>query len=187
MAASVWTAAPASAATVTTTITCDGSNNLVASTCLVVVSSFDTLAVVNSATGGTLLRTQTPQGVSGSFTVANSATENYTTAPGSFTFTSQGGLCLNDTVTIALYSGGGSGGGSSSSGSGLTPAPIVQQFGKPASGTCEAAAPVTLNWGGAGSDGWGESWAQWMNNGNGGAVCTRTLVYSNNLGAWTVA
>ena len=73
-----------------------------------------------------------------------------------------------------------------SSGGGDTPPPVVQQFGKPASGTCDAAAPVTLNWGGAGSGGWGESWAQWMNSGNGGAVCTRTLVYSNNLGSWTV-
>ena len=25
-----------------------------------------------------------------------------------------------------------------------------------------------------------------MNNGNGGAVCTRTLVYNDGLGAWTV-
>ena len=73
-----------------------------------------------------------------------------------------------------------------SSDSGQVPPPVVQQFGKPASGTCDAAAPVTLNWGGAGSGGWGESWAQWVNGGKGGAVCTRTLVYSNNLGAWTV-
>ena len=71
-------------------------------------------------------------------------------------------------------------------GGGETPPPVVQQFGKPASGTCDAAAPVTLNWGGAGSGGWGESWAQWMNGGLGGGVCTRTLVFNTNLGAWTV-
>jgi len=73
-----------------------------------------------------------------------------------------------------------------SSGGGETPPPVVQQFGKPVAGTCDAAAPVTLNWGGAGSGGWGESWAQWMNSGNGGAVCTRMLVYSSSRGAWSV-
>jgi hypothetical protein len=70
--------------------------------------------------------------------------------------------------------------------SGPTPPPVLQQFGMPESGTCDAAAPIVLNWGGAGSGGWGTSWAQWMNGGNGGAVCTRTLVYSNALGYWAV-
>ena len=64
--------------------------------------------------------------------------------------------------------------------------PVMQQFGMPSSGTCDAAAPVMLNWGGAGSGGWGNSWAQWANGGNGGAVCTRTLVYSNAAGRWIV-
>jgi hypothetical protein len=70
--------------------------------------------------------------------------------------------------------------------SGPTPPPVMQQFGMPVSGTCEAAAPIVLNWGGAGSGGWGNSWAQWMNGGSGGAVCTRTLVYSDALGRWIV-
>jgi len=70
--------------------------------------------------------------------------------------------------------------------SGPTPPPVMQQFGMPASGTCDAAAPIVLNWGGAGSGGWGNSWAEWMNGGRGGAVCTRTLVYSNDLGHWIV-
>jgi hypothetical protein len=70
--------------------------------------------------------------------------------------------------------------------SGPTPPPVMQQFGMPSSGTCDAAAPVMLNWGGAGSGGWGNSWAQWANGGNGGAVCTRTLVYSNAVGHWIV-
>ena len=69
--------------------------------------------------------------------------------------------------------------------SGGTP-PVMQQFGMPSSGTCDAAAPVMLNWGGAGSGGWGNSWAQWANGGNGGPVCTRTLVYSNAAGRWIV-
>lgn len=70
--------------------------------------------------------------------------------------------------------------------SGETPPPVLQQFGMPTSGTCDAAAPIVLNWGGAGSGGWGNSWAEWMNGGRGGAVCTRTLVYSNALGHWIV-
>jgi len=70
--------------------------------------------------------------------------------------------------------------------SGPTPPPVMQQFGMPSSGTCDAAAPVMLNWGGAASGGWGNSWAQWANGGKGGAVCTRTLVYSNSASRWIV-
>lgn len=71
------------------------------------------------------------------------------------------------------------------SGSGESPPPVLQQFGRPASGTCDEAAPISLNWGGAAAGGWGDSWAAWMNNGRGGAVCTRTLVYAPNLGRWS--
>ena len=70
--------------------------------------------------------------------------------------------------------------------SGETPPPVMQQFGMPSTGTCDASAPAVLNWGGAGSGGWGNSWAEWMNGGRGGAVCTRTLVYSNAVGHWIV-
>jgi hypothetical protein len=66
------------------------------------------------------------------------------------------------------------------------PTPILQQFGKPLEGTCEEAAPVSLNWGGAQGGGWGESWEQWMNDGKGGSVCTRTLAFSRALDKWTV-
>jgi len=67
-----------------------------------------------------------------------------------------------------------------------TPAPRIQQFEMPSSGTCDEAAPEGLNWGGAASGGWGESWAQWMHEGQGGAVCTRTLAYNNSTGTWQV-
>ena len=87
------------------------------------------------------------------------------------------------TVTISADGGGGSSSGSASS---SAPAPIFQQFGRPASGTCDGAAPATLNWSGVTSGGWGESWAQWVNGGNGGAVCTRTLNYSTSRGGWVV-
>ena len=66
------------------------------------------------------------------------------------------------------------------------PAPLVQQLGRPASGTCESVAPESLNWSGVASGGWSESWAEWVNNGKGGAVCTRTLVYSAAQSRWIV-
>jgi hypothetical protein len=64
------------------------------------------------------------------------------------------------------------------------PPPLIQQFGKPNSGTCDSAQPKDLNWSGVASGGWGDSWAQWVNNGEGGAVCTRTLVYSTSQSKW---
>jgi len=67
---------------------------------------------------------------------------------------------------------------------GDTPPPVLQQFGKPSNGTCDEAAPADLNWGGSSSGGWGDSWARWMNDGAGGEICTRTLVYSNSSGRW---
>ena len=90
------------------------------------------------------------------------------------------------TITASSPSTSGGGGSSSDPASSSAPAPIFQQFGKPASGTCDAAAPATLNWSGVASGGWSESWAQWMNGGNGGAVCTRTLGYSTSTGKWVV-
>ena len=71
-----------------------------------------------------------------------------------------------------------------SSGSG--PATVIQQFGFPASGDCNAAAPAGLDWAGVPSGGWGSSWAEWMNDGRGGAVCTRTLVYRPGLDRWAI-
>lgn len=66
------------------------------------------------------------------------------------------------------------------------PRPLLQQFGRPLTGTCNAAASATLNWAGVSGSGWGESWSEWINDGRGGEVCTRTLVYSNSLRRWTV-
>lgn len=39
----------------------------------------------------------------------------------------------------------------------LGPAPVIQQVGKPSTGTCEANAPESLNWSGVTSGGWNES------------------------------
>jgi hypothetical protein len=66
------------------------------------------------------------------------------------------------------------------------PAPITQQFGMPANDSCDQAQPDGLDWSGVTSGGWGESWAQWMNGGLGGPVCTRTLVYSTTQSKWVV-
>jgi hypothetical protein len=86
--------------------------------------------------------------------------------------------------TISVTAGGGGGGGGSSSSTVQAPPAHVQQFGKPAQGTCDAAQPSGLNWSGVASGGWSESWAEWVNNGRGGPVCTRTLIYRPQLSAW---
>jgi hypothetical protein len=85
---------------------------------------------------------------------------------------------------IFVTGSGGGGGGSTSAGSSSGPAPAMQQFGKPDSMTCDEAQPEGLNWSGVPSGGWGESWAQWMNDGNGGTVCTRELAYR--AGSWVI-
>lgn len=74
----------------------------------------------------------------------------------------------------------------SDSSSPASPSPIIQQFGKPASGTCDTTQPAGLDWAGVTNGGWGESWSQWMNDGKGGSVCTRTLVYSPPQSRWVV-
>lgn len=74
--------------------------------------------------------------------------------------------------------------GSSTSSTG--PAPVLQQFGMPATGTCNEAQPEGLNWSGVAGGGWGISWAQWVDSGNGGAVCSRTLIYSTAQSKWVV-
>lgn len=65
------------------------------------------------------------------------------------------------------------------------PPPVLQQLPAPDSGSCDLAV-TTYDWGGSSSGGWTKSWAQWANDGTGGAVCTRTLVYSSALRHWIV-
>ena len=67
------------------------------------------------------------------------------------------------------------------------PAPHVQQFELPVSGNCEDGAIEAMNWSGIPDGGWGDSWAQWANEGAGGAVCTRTVVYDTSTAKWTVS
>lgn len=107
--------------------------------------------------------------------------------------------------TLIWPAGGSYAGGSESGGSGdlpfatyvnplsssptddMSPTPVVQEFGKPASGSCDAGQPAGLNWAGVPSGGWTHSWSQWMNSGTGGFVCTRTLVYSAVQSKWVVS
>ena len=103
-----------------------------------------------------------------------------------YTVTGSGNVLWDNGGTVATLTIT-SGGGNSSSGSGSSPAPVVQEFGKPASGTCDAAQPAGLDWAGVPSGGWANSWSQWMNGGSGGFVCTRTLVYSTTQVKWVLA
>lgn len=108
---------------------------------------------------------------------------------GSWTATAVG--LGNTSVNIGLYSGG------------LetitvtvvaqpVPAPVYeahdyfQQVGVPASGKCSDVASPTGHWAGFPFGGWGKSWAQWINNGKGGPVCTREITFSPTLGAYVL-
>lgn len=66
------------------------------------------------------------------------------------------------------------------------PGALLQQFGKPVVGDCDSAQPDGLNWSGVSSGGWGESWSHWINEGQGGDVCTRTLLFDQSSQRWFV-
>jgi len=51
----------------------------------------------------------------------------------------------------------------------------LQQVGVPTSGTCTDVPSNVGHWRGAPVGGWTLSWAQWINDGRGGPVCTREL------------
>ena len=72
------------------------------------------------------------------------------------------------------------------SASGPTPPPVLQQIPMPTTGTCAEVNRPDLNWAEVASTGWGSSWAQWVNDGAGGPVCTRTLVYHSSRGRWVI-
>jgi hypothetical protein len=66
-----------------------------------------------------------------------------------------------------------------------SPRPALQQVPPAADGTC-ADSGAALNWSGVAGTGWTKSWAEWINGGTGGNVCTRTLRYSSALAGWTI-
>jgi len=68
----------------------------------------------------------------------------------------------------------------------VLPADVMQQVGIPESGTCAGISRDDLNWAGVASGGWALSWARWRNDGQGGAVCTRTLYFDGDRERWAV-
>lgn len=167
-------ATPAQAATITVTATCSSSQVVVDKDDFSAAVG-DTIYFVNS-TGGdvTLPGKSGVTGTAGTVGTGTGTNLTVTATPGSFDIAPATGCTTGTTVNFGLGGGG------------SAPPPVIQQFGKPASGTCDAAAPITLNWAGVPSGGWANSWAQWMNGGRGGEVCSRMLVYSSSRGAWTV-
>ena len=107
-------------------------------------------------------------GVSGTVTVAsdNAASMTAPSALGSYTIQFTGGsdpamslTVTNDPITR----------------SDAQPVVGLQQVGVPASGDC-ADVPVSVGHDqGYPIGGWSKSWSQWINNGTGGPVCTRTV------------
>lgn len=68
----------------------------------------------------------------------------------------------------------------------VLPADVMQQVGRSADASCDAGMDVSLNWAGVPSGGWASSWAQWMNDGQGGFVCGRVLFYDGTRERWGV-
>ena len=64
------------------------------------------------------------------------------------------------------------------------PAPLIQQVGRQAGAPCAVIESRDLTWGSTLTGGWKPSWALWANQGLGGEICTRTLVFRN--GTWQI-
>jgi hypothetical protein len=185
------TGASAAASPSTITITCTGAGlgpySLSLSSTSVSMSSGDIFTLINRS--GTTMTLTLPSGAtfaSGGLPLWNNSSATITaTSSGSVAIQgtpAEGGNCIFSSGNLTLSLGGGD-----NSSSTVIPAPITQEFGKPASGSCDAAQPAGLDWAGVASGGWANSWSQWMNGGTGGFVCTRTLVYSTTQAKWIVA
>lgn len=61
-----------------------------------------------------------------------------------------------------------------------------QQVGVPASGSCADVPSPVGHYPGFPFGGWSKSWAQWINNGAGGPVCTRELYFDQNASEWEI-
>lgn len=187
---------PALASTTPSTITvtaCTSSSATTDSSAVSWTLASDTLTVTNNcSTGGTATNLEIVKLAGGALTSLGAVGNGLSTVTSALGATgteirfyaSSAGVRGALLATVAATSP--SGGGGTSAAVGSAPAPVVQQFGKPIFGTCDDAAPSTLNWANVSSGGWGESWSQWMNGGTGGSVCTRTLVYSTAAARWVV-
>jgi hypothetical protein len=98
------------------------------------------------------------------------------TGPGTLTLTMLGVNLIQTPLALTI---------SVSVTAGDVPPDVMQQVGAPSTGTCATFVDSKLNWAGAPDGGWGMSWAQWMNGGHGGPVCTRSLYWTPS-GRWSV-
>jgi len=165
-------AAPAHAGVNPTLITVarDGSGTCVASTGALVGNPGSRFTVHNVDCAGTLPYVIV-QGTVGAF--AGSGTRLANGGSATFTLGSTSGLMIVQafsagapriTVTVTTD---------------VIPEPTVhdefQQVGVPASGDCADVPPTVGHYPGYPIGGWSRSWAQWINNGAGGPVCTREV------------
>lgn len=191
-ATAIVSAVPAHAASTNLSVNCNaGASYSVGLSPSSITGALANDTIVITGMGGINDVNVTLSGVTGPSTISSGslpATFTITSSsPSYITFTvvaSAGNNCNGLIKTLSIN--GGDPSSSSSSAQSSTPAPIIQQFGKPRTGTCDAAAPQSLNWSGVASGGWSETWGEWMNDGKGGAVCTRTLVYSTAQSRWIV-
>ena len=86
-------------------------------------------------------------------------------------------------LTVLPEQSGGDGSVESTEGPGL----ILQQIPRLPGDDCSTVDQPELNWSGVSGRGWAPSWSWWMNEGQGGPVCTRTLEYSRSESMWVVA
>lgn len=182
-------ASPAHAATIVVNPTCSGGVLSVTSNEIVAIPG-DIIVVQNTTGVGRTLDVLGLTGFTNNTDIAGIANGSQSrnmvvqSATGSFDLLGAGGTPACTTGTTVTF-------GPGTSSVSLTPLPpppppVLQQFGRPASDTCDAAAPATLNWAGVAGNGWTPSWSEWMNGGRGGAVCTRTLVYNTQQARWTI-
>lgn len=67
------------------------------------------------------------------------------------------------------------------------PAPILQQLPANADGTCAGISDAAFAYGTGLTGGWHGAWAQWVNSGHGGLVCSRTMIFDSTANRWTIA
>ena len=181
----VGAASSAHAANQSITVTCSGGAP-VFSPSEITVGASDTVTLLNSS-GGTLSITNINTTGTGLTWSAPPTWNDATTKVLTVTDRAGAGVSISGPAGCGGASTLGFGGGSDGTTANQSaPASILQQFGKPASSTCDAVAPESLNWSGVASGGWGESWSEWMNDGKGGAVCTRTLLFSTAQSKWII-
>ena len=176
---------PASAATTVTVDNAGVASPIVASGTQVTITNNYTSTIVIGSTdlsvGGTSCAM--PSSPTCDITVGSSVTFDIAVGTSnSYVGFYVSGNTLNSATLYVYYSSG----SRSSAGSGTSgPPQVLQQIGVQSAG-CVSVVRPDLDWSGIASGGWSQSWAQWMNNGLGGEVCTRTIVYDAATSGWSV-